>query len=144
MWHTMTKKRIRLAFLLAPLGPALYMLAVSVLSRSPGRYDELTILIFALPISYLSCLVFGVPLLGTLRSHSRLSAINFVAIASLLGIAVNYAFGFLFAAFLDSRAKIVPGIDVVIWGVLFGAMVAIPFALIAGIPLRSHITHKDI
>jgi hypothetical protein len=138
----MTKNRIRLAFLLAPLGPAAYMLAVSALSRSPGRYDEVTILMFALPVSYLSCLLFGIPLLRVLRSRNKLSAINFVVIASLLGIVVNYTFGFVFAAFLDSRANILPGLDVVAWGVLLGAMVAIPFALIAGIPLRSQTTHK--
>lgn len=132
----MTKDRVRLAFLLAPLGPAVYMLAVSVLSGSPGRYDELMMLIFALPTSYLFCLLFGIPLIRILRAHNALSAVNFVVIASLLGIVANYAFGFVFAAFLDSRANVVPGIDVVIWGFLLGAMVAIPFALIAGIPLR--------
>jgi membrane protein YqaA with SNARE-associated domain len=131
----MNKKRIRLAFLLAPLGPALYLIAVSLLSPSSSRYSLLMPLLFALPISYLSCLAFGVLLLKILRSHNALSAIALVAVGSLLGAVVNYLFGHLLATLLDSRTSTVPGIDVVTWGVFLGAMVAIPFALIAGIPL---------
>ena len=118
------------------------MLALSALGQSQGRYNELTILVFALPISYLSCLLFGPLLLRILASHNMLSAINFVVIAALLGILVNYTFGFVFAAFLDSRANPVPGVDVIVWGAFFGAIVAIPFALIAGIPLRAQAAHR--
>jgi hypothetical protein len=131
----MSKTRVLLAFLLAPLGPALYLVVMQLLSQSSGRYSLAMPLIFALPISYLSCVAFGVPLLRILRSRGALSSIAVVAVGSLLGIVVNYLFGHLFAALLDSRASTVPGIDIVIWGVLLGAMVAIPFVLIAGIPL---------
>lgn len=131
----MNEKRVRLAFLLAPLGPSLYLIVMSLMSHSSGRYSLVMPLLFALLISYLSCLVFGIPLLKILRSHGALSAITLVAVGSLLGIVINYLFGHLFAALLDSSTSSVPSSDTVIWGMLLGAMVAIPFVLIAGIPL---------
>ncbi len=131
----MNKTRVLLAFLLAPLGPALYLMVVQFLSQSSGRYSLAMPLLFALPISYLSCVAFGVPLLKILRARGALSGIAVVAVGALLGVIANYLFGHLFAALLDSRASTVPGIDIVLWGMLLGAMVAIPFVLIAGIPL---------
>ena len=131
----MNNTRIRLAFLLAPLGPSLYLIVLTLLSQNSGRYSFVMPLLFALPISYLSCVAFGVPLLRILRAHGALSAVAVVVVGALLGIVVNYLFGHILAALLDSRENTVPSIDIVMWGMLFGAMVAIPFVLIAGIPL---------
>ena len=84
----MNKTRVRLAFLLAPLGPALYLIAMTLLSRNTGRYSFGVPLLFALPISYLSCVAFGVPLLRVLRAYRALSAIAVVVIGALLGVIV--------------------------------------------------------
>lgn len=131
----MTKNRIRLAFLLAPLGPALYLISVWLLSRGSGRHDVFMTLLFALPVSYLSCLAFGMPLLHVLRARDSLSAITVVTVGALLGVVVNYLFGYLLAALLGSNVSVVPVSHVIAWGLILGLLVAVPFVLIAGIPL---------
>lgn len=131
----MNRKRLKLAFIFAPSGPTLYFVALSILSDF-GYRPVVMISLLSLPISYLSCLLFGIPLLKFLRSRGALSAISVVVIGSLLGIVVNYLCGHLLGALLDSSAAAALSIHVVKWGVIFGGMVAIPFALIAGLPLR--------
>lgn len=132
----MSSNRIRWAFMLAPLVPALYLLVVGVASQSPVAYPELLILALVLAISYLSCFLFGIPLLQILRTREALQAPSFIGIASLLGVVVNLGATFLVGVLLDTKGQVLQ-LDVVLWGLIFGAMVSVPFAAIAGIPLTS-------
>lgn len=129
--------RTKLAYILAPIFPALYMLAIPYLSGSSytGRHDILLVLLFSLSVSYLSCLLLGFPLVKFLRKRNSLSLVNVVVGGVLLGMLVYYVFGYGFTALLDSSMESVSLIQVLAWGAALGALVALPFSLIAGFPL---------
>jgi len=133
----MTKYRLKMAFIIAPLFPALFFLIMPFFSGASytGRYDILLILLFSLPVSYLSCFVFGWSLFKYLKKKQRLSVLSFVFYGALLGAVIFYIFGFGFSAFLDSSKSIAPSLKELLFGAFFGIIVAAPFSLIAGIPL---------
>lgn len=128
--------RTHLAYLISPLFPALYLLLLPFFlgASYTGRYDMLLVLVFALPVSYISCLAFGIPLISFLRKKNSLNIINLVTAGAILGLIVFYMFGFGFAELLNSTKKPVPDLKELLHGAMFGILVSLPFSLIAGIP----------
>ena len=142
----MTINRTKLAYILAPAFPTLYMLVMPYISGSAytGRHDILLVLLFSLPISYLSCLLFGFPLIAFLRRKDFLNLINVVACGAVMGMLIYCLFGYGFSAFLDSYVSNVSLVKVLLWGAILGVMVALPFSLIAGIPLINQRKEKGV
>lgn len=128
MFH---KTRMKLAFLLAPIVPSLFMV---VLLYSSGYKAVILALMFSIPISYFSCFVFGFPIISYLKKKQRLNIINIVLSGALLGAIVFYIFGFGFSALLDSYRHPLPNLVELVSGAVLGISVALPFGLIAGLP----------
>ena len=133
----MIENRTKLAYLIAPIFPALYMLAMPYFSGShySGLHDTLMVLLFSLPISYLSCFFLGFPFVRFLKNRKYLSLVNVVAGGAVLGMFVYYIFGYGFSAFLDSSMSSVSHVSVLMWGAVLGVLVALPFSIIAGFPI---------
>ncbi|WP_157462078.1 hypothetical protein [Chitinimonas koreensis] len=131
-------EKITLAFVLSPLFPVAYMLIMPYLSGGAyqGRYDVLLVLLFSLPTSYISCLLLGLPLVRALRKRSALTLVNVVGGGVVLGMIAYYLFSWGFAAFLGSSIELTAQAEVLVWGAILGVMVALPFGLIAGLPLH--------
>jgi len=53
-----------------------------------------------------------------------------------LGAVVFYVFGFGFSALMDSSKSMVPSFSELMYGAALGILVALPFGLIAGYPIR--------
>ncbi|WP_308366717.1 MULTISPECIES: hypothetical protein [unclassified Microbulbifer] len=128
----MNNKRIILAFVFAPLVPTIYFLGFM---EPVGKNVILMLLVYSICFSYLPTLLLGLPLVSYLRKVHRLNLVNVVAIGAAGGMIVFYVFGFVFSAMLDSSKSVTPAISELIWGAILGMSVAIPFSLIAGIPL---------
>lgn len=131
----MSFKRIHLAFLLAPILPSLFFIIAFGLTN---RSTVVAILVFAIPFSYISCLVFGIPLMSFYRKKNCLNMINMSISGAILGVLVFLIFGFVFSTFLGSLKEIVPALSELISGALLGLLVTIPFCIIAGIPLKGN------
>lgn len=129
----MRKKRLVLAFLIAPLVPSIFIYMVS---GDIGKNWLILMLLYSILFSYIPSLLFGIPLVSWLKKKHRLNLVNVVMYGAVTGIMVFYAFRFVLAAMLDSSASLVPGISDLIWGALLGVFVALPFSLIAGIPFK--------
>lgn len=129
----MTLIRTKMAFLLSPIFPAIFFI---IAFKSTHINTILLTLLFAIPFSYISCIIFGMTLLSYFRKKECLNAINISLSGAVLGALVFYIFGFAFAAFLGSSKDMIPTLSELIGGALLGLLVAIPFCIIAGIPLK--------
>ena len=128
----MPVSRLKLAFLLAPIFPSIFIVAFL---RMPDFNIILLTLLFALPFSYFSCLIIGLPLVMLLRKTEGLCIVNLAIGGAFFGSLVFYLFGFVFAALLGSFKGLVPTALELFWGTLLGVLVASSFGLIAGFPL---------
>jgi len=131
--------RLRLAFLVAPFFPTLYFLVMPYLTNTAytGRYDIVLVLLFSLPISYISCFLLCRLLISFLKKIRQLNIVSFSFGGAAIGLVVFYIFGFGFAAFLNSSRNIMPNIEELLFGALFGVLIALPFGFIAGFPFFS-------
>lgn len=130
----MTKKRLVLAFIFAPLVPTIYFLGFMA---PAGENVAMMLLVFSIGFSYIPTLLLGLPLVSYLRKTQRLNLVNVVAVGAIGGMIAFYVFGLVFSAMLVSSKGITPAISDLVWGAIFGVSVAVPFSLIAGIPLSS-------
>lgn len=133
----MSVSRQRIAFALAPALPAVFLLVVPHLTNSAytGRHTAALVLIIALSVSYLSCFLFGAPLIFILRRNRKLNTVYLSIGGAVLGAVVFYVFGFGFSALLNSSRNLVPSVGELFYGAVLGVLVALPFGLIAGYPL---------
>lgn len=132
----MRDKRVVLAFLIAPLIPSILLYVVA---GDIGKNWVIMMLLFSVFFSYLPSLLFGIPFVLWLQKKNRFNLINVMIFGAVAGMMVLYVFRFIFAAILDSSASLVPGISDLIWGAILGISVALPFSLIAGIPMKKKI-----
>lgn len=133
----MKANRIKIAYVLAPMFPTLFLLVVSYVGGLSAFQFTFLIVLFSLTVSYLSSALLGFPFVKFLRKRKALSFTTVVTGGALLGVFVNYLFGFGFSALLDSSMSSMPRDGVLMsgaWGAAFGVMVALPFSLIAGLP----------
>ena len=129
----MRSTRLKWAYLIAPMLPSLLSLLVFK-NEINVRYSFL-VLIFSIPVSYLSCILFGLPLVSFLRKKEKLTIVNISVGGAILGSIVFYLFGFVFSYFLDSTPlSILPNLSDLIFGAILGVSVALPFSVIAGFP----------
>lgn len=137
--------RQRLAFVLAPALPALYLLVMPILTKSvyTGRHDVFLVLLISLSVSYLSCFLLGVPLISFLRRNRFLNTIYLSVSSAVLGAAVFYVFGFGFSAVLDSSKSLMPSLSELFYGAALGVLVALPFGLIAGYPFTGTVQERE-
>lgn len=136
----MTPKRLKLAYLIAPIFPVLLSL-LFFQNENSARYS-LLILIFSIPVSYLSCLLFGLPLISFLKKFEKLTILNISISGAILGSIVFYLFGFVFSYFLGSTpSTILPSISELFFGAILGVSVAFPFGVIAGFPFIGNINN---
>lgn len=127
-------KREWIAFLLAPLFPVVFFVLIFMTSGSGlGVFAFL----FSVPFSYVPCFLFCVSVMRILRARGMLSVTNVALCEAVLGAAVFYLFRFVLSAMLGSTAGVIPAVSELVWGVLLGLSVALPFGLIAGFPLFS-------
>lgn len=124
-------KREWMAFLLAPLIPAVFFVLIFIVSGS--GFDFFAFLI-SVPFSYVPCFLFCVSAMKILRARGMLSVTNIALCGVVLGAAVFYLFRFVLSAMLGSSADVVPAVSELVWGALLGLSVALPFGLIAGFP----------
>jgi|GEM_PF-2218254 len=132
----MNKFRLNLAFFIAPIFPALYMLFVAYIFGEgfSSKKEIFFIFLFSLPTSYISCLLIGAPSIRILDKIGLLCLVYLVLIAAALGGGIYYLFGYAFMIFLDSSMSGISPFEPLIWGSFFGVVVALPFSLIAGLP----------
>ena len=141
----MKQKRLTLALLVAPLAAPLIYFCWVVLR---GRGEEFrlldllfgfqVVLIFALPVSYISTIVLGLPSYMLLRRYNMLNMFTLTSVGLFFGFAVFYFFlqvlsGFQAAAYAYS-------IEYYMWlgvGAMMGGSVAMAFGLIGGITNHS-------
>lgn len=129
----MNKRRITLAFLMAPLVPSIYFLSMMDFA---SKNTIVMMLFYSLSFSYLPTIFVGIPLLLVLGRAGHLNILNVVIGGAIAGMIVFYVFGLVFMAMLGSAGNIAPSISGLIWGAISGISVALPFGLIAGIPMR--------
>lgn len=132
----MNKRRITLAFLVAPLVPSIYFLSMMGFSN---KNVIVMMLVYSVCFSYLPTICVGIPLLSVLGRTGHLNVLSVVIGGAIAGMIVFYVFGLVFMAMLGSVGNIAPSISGLIWGAIFGISVALPFSLIAGIPMRKKI-----
>jgi len=134
----MTLRRTCIASVISPLIPVVYLVSVSYVlgGVEAGRRDIALVLIFALSVSYLGFLVGGLPLIYLLY---RARFLNFCALligGALLGAVIWYLSNTAFVWLLTSTRDGSSLLPELFWGMAFGVSVALPFGLIAGVPLR--------
>ena len=130
--------RTKLAYIIAPMFPTLYLVAILYSPGPPYTVPNylLLVLMFSLPTSYLSCLFLGYPFVEFLRERESLNLVSVVVGGSLLGAVVFYFVGgHGFSALLGSSMSGDAHVRALISGAALGIMVALPFSLIAGLPL---------
>ena len=130
--------RQRVAFALAPALPALFYFILLEYTSSGDTGGVWDILIFAIAISvsYVSCFLLGAPLISFLKRKQHLNLVYLSVGGAVMGAVVFYLFGFGLAATLDSSRTVMPYLFELTWGAALGMLVALPFGLIAGYPLR--------
>ena len=131
---SLLNKREWMAFLLAPLVPAVFFVLIFVISGS--GFDIFAFLI-SVPFSYVPCFLFCISAMKILRARGKLSVANVALCGVVLGAAVFYLFRFVFSFMLGSSADFIPAVSELIWGALLGLSVALPFGLMAGFPFFS-------
>jgi hypothetical protein len=92
---TITNRR-QLAFALAPIFPSLFFLVVLL---SAGHKTIMLTLLFSLPISYISCLLFGMPLVSFLKRINRLNIVNVVMSGAIVGAVVFMPLGLFYPTY---------------------------------------------
>ena len=127
--------RTLLAFLLASVFPSLFFIIAFQLS---DKNVILITLLFSIPFSYLSCLIFGIPIMYFFKKRGCLNTVSISLSGALLGMLVFYLFGFVFSSTLGSSRILLPTLSELIGGSLLGLLVALTFCLIAGIPIRGN------
>ncbi len=126
--------REKLAFVVAPLFPSIFLLLVF---RVADIRLAAFFLLFSIPFSYLPCLLLGIPLTRCLGRRKSLTVITVTLCGMLFGVLVYYGAGFAIATVLGSQKYFVPTLMDWAPGALFGFLVALPFSLISGFPLSS-------
>lgn len=128
----MEKTRLRNAYLIAPIVPSVILLV-------GFRLFDVRVFkfmaFFSVPVSYIACLLFGMPLISLLKKKHKLNLLNLAVAGAVIGILVFYLFGIGFAAIMGSQVSFTPDAIQLLWGAGLGLSVAIPFGLIAKLPL---------
>lgn len=123
--------RIQLAYIFSPILPSVVFTVVFHLSE-----PKLIIfmLVFAIPFSYLPCLIFGMPYISFLKKRKQLTLVNLLLGGIILGGIFFYIFGITFSIILDSPRSLEPTLRELLSGASLGFLVALLFGLIAGLP----------
>lgn len=133
-WDIAMLIRRKLAFLIAPLFPSIFLLFAFNLA---DLRQAIFVLIFSIPFSYLPCLLLGIPLARYLEKRNSLSVVTVTLCGAIFGALVFYGLGFVISTVLGSKENSVPILRQLASGALFGVSVALPFSLISGFPLWS-------
>ena len=139
------KKRTALGIVFAPLAaPLCYYFGVLVLSskeiESFGHFISglLITSVFALPVSYLASIIFGLPAVYLLRKYNRLNIWNLTLSATVLGALIFFTFILVGTEYAKVDIILNPEL---IWFMLSGgamaSSVAISFWYISGISTES-------
>lgn len=133
-----SKNRLILAYLLAPLIPTIIVVLLDEIFRhDKAGSATLLIALFSLPLSYLACLLGGSLLVYILNKMKALCLGYMLLGGFILGAVAWYFIGYLIAFLLESDRDLVPALLDIIGGGLLGVSVALPFGIIAGIPWRT-------
>lgn len=129
-------KRLISAYLIAPLVPSVLIVIFDGIfnSEHEGHLSTVIMIIFSLPLSYVTCLIGGWLVVCVLKYINLLYIWSLVSSGFLLGSTAWYFIGYLFAYLFGYTREIMPAIHEIIGGGLLGVAVALPFGLIAGIP----------
>jgi len=129
--------REKLAFIISPLMPSLYFIAlVGYTHEGDGNDQNLAfIMLFSLSASYLACFCFGIPTVLFLKKRKALSVFSVVGVGAALGVIVYSLVVALLSILIESNSHILPSVSDVMWGMFFGLVVALPLGLIAGYPM---------
>jgi hypothetical protein len=131
-------KRQWLAFALAPMTPTLYFLLLFELSPqlNVSNQSELLVLFFSTIVSYISCLILGLPLVLLLKKYGSLNTIFLTICGAVLGAIVFHIVGAGFSAIIDSTINLFQlDTRLLKFGAGFGVLVSIPYGVIAGFPI---------
>lgn len=131
--------RLCLAILLAPLVPlAIVYLMPLLLER--GESEDYGFKFFALlylPFSYGAVFFVALPLFLFLRQRGMLNIPLMTVAGGLVGVLVWGGFTAIFSYLLDSSSSFKFSWLNIAWGIGLGVSIALPFSLIAGVPLFS-------
>lgn len=131
----MTEQRFRIASLIAPCIPVLFIFFVLVDFETPSFQWNFLFVGFALFIGYLGFFMVGFPLIYILRRNGFLSLPMLMLSGLVLGVLVFYLFWLLLGFLLGSSVPY--ELSAILWGAALGLCVALSFGLIAGITWRS-------
>lgn len=133
------RKRLRAAFIIAPLVPTLYFAYMIYFAGSDNSGSTLKsmVILFTLILSYLACLVIGRGAIRFLNRRNMLTLPFVVLVGCCGGILVWYFFGYLIGFILSSERSLIPSIVDILWGAVLGVSIALPFAIIAGFPIKN-------
>lgn len=130
-----------IAYLFCPFIPTTYFLAIPFFTSMTGADVAINssyiylVLLFSLPVSYLSCAVIGLPYLMYLRRRDEFYAVKIISGSAVAGAVIFYLFGFVFAALLNSSRPLLPSVAELGFGAFFGLSISIPFCMILRVPL---------
>ena len=135
----MTKRRYRLAGVIAPAAPALVLIGFALANGESYSPWFVFIVAFALIVGYAGFFAVGVPLIHFLRRMGWFSLPILVVSGGLAGIIVFGVFGKFLGILLGSSApfNLSHVLFYVFWGAGIGFAVALLFSVIAGIPTRA-------
>lgn len=132
--------RVFIAYFLCPLMPTLYFLLLPLLPLFFGQPINFNsgyvfiVIIFSLPVCYLSCYLIGLPYLYILKKNNLFYSDYILLGSAISGAVIQYLFGFFLVFILDSHREILPTIQELSFGAAFGLSVAIPFCIALKIP----------
>lgn len=126
------------AFAIAPAVPSvLYVfvaLILSIANSNSTQFSILYVLLFSLPISYLSTLVLGLPTIWFLIKIGQLNIPVLSVCGAILGLGVFFLFLVILPLLLGSVGGKIPSITDLSLGFVIGFVIALAFGVISGLP----------